>query len=176
MESHIKYLDELIMAIKDLNSGVGPQVQIKKVPVDPPSSQEYAKSLKILNTLVRNLKDQRRNNIMKNDTIFAKSVSALALLLEYNPFLLVIKDSNGCLEIQKLIDDFLVISVLNCDTHHRIWFMRRKLGNWCKVCVQFYGKPVKLQLSTHLENIINRYEQASFDRSSAGKHRARQVL
>ncbi|KOH00454.1 protein kinase MEC1 [Saccharomyces eubayanus] len=160
MESHVKYLDELIMAIKDLNSGMGPQVQIKKVPVDPPSSQEYAKSLKILNTLVRNLKDQRRNNIMKNDTIFAKSVSALALLLEYNPFLLVIKDSNGSLEIQKLIDDFLGISVLNYDTHHRIWFMRRKLGNWCKACVQFYGKPVKLQLSTHLENIINRYEQS----------------
>lgn len=85
MESHVKYLDELILAIKDLNSGVDSKVQIKKVPTDPSSSQEYAKSLKILNTLIRNLKDQRRNNIMKNDTIFSKTVSALALLLEYNP-------------------------------------------------------------------------------------------
>ena len=56
MESHVKYLDELILAIKDLNSGVGSKVQIKKVPTDPSSSQEYAKSLKILNTLIRNLK------------------------------------------------------------------------------------------------------------------------
>lgn len=160
MESHVKYLDELILAIKDLNSGVDSKVQIKKVPTDPSSSQEYAKSLKILNTLIRNLKDQRRNNIMKNDTIFSKTVSALALLLEYNPFLLVMKDSNGNFEIQRLIDDFLNISVLNYDNYHRIWFMRRKLGSWCKACVEFYGKPAKFQLTAHFENTMNLYEQA----------------
>ena len=170
MESHIRYLDELINAIKDsrlLNSGtdVSSKDNNGDLMIISPENGD-PKSLRILNTLLRNLKDVKgRNSLMKNDTVFAKSIEALDLLLRCKPFLLsshLLIGSSGYsdLGIISLINEFLDISVTNYyhDKIHRTWFIRRKLSGWCKLASQLYGNTCKVPLSEHILHLLKKKE------------------
>ncbi|CAR27457.1 hypothetical protein ZYGR_0I07320 [Zygosaccharomyces rouxii] len=127
MDPHVKYLDELILAIKEsrLSSSIGP------------------KGSKILTTLVRNLKDGK-----KNDETFGKSMEALDLLLRSNPHN----------EMESLIQEFLHICVANYHSLSRNWFIRRKLGNWCKMSVQLHGQSVRIAISNRIARLLEECE------------------
>lgn len=128
MDPHVKYLDELILAIKEsrLSSANDPKVS------------------KILATLIRNLKDPRRN-----DDMFAKSMEALDLLLKSKPHQ----------EIDAILAEFLDVSVAHYSSLHRVWFIRKSLGKWCKTSVQLYGKSAKLSLSKRIWSLLESCEQ-----------------
>lgn len=127
MDSHVKYLDELILAIKEsrLSSGIG------------------SKGSKILTTLIRNLKDGR-----KNDETFDKSMEALDLLLRLNPYE----------EMEVIIREFLQVCVANYNSLSRIWLIRRKLGSWCKMSVQLHGQRIKVSISDCLNQLLKECE------------------
>lgn len=128
MDPHVKYLDELILAIKEsrLSGGNDPKVS------------------KILATLIRNLKDPRRN-----DDMFAKSMEALDLLLRSRPHR----------EIEAIFAEFVDVCVAHYASLQRVWLVKRKLGWWCKTSVQLYGKNTKLSLSKHVRALLESCEQ-----------------
>lgn len=159
MEAHVKYLDELKVAIKEsrLVHSQADTNSSKSTQVFQPSNQDDPKSVKILTTLIKNLKDTQRNDMMNNDTVFAKSIEALDLLLRLKPFLLICSDRKT--DITFIIDEFISIAMLNYNTPHRMWFIRRKVGSWCQLCVRLYGKHSKLILSNYIQKLIETCEQ-----------------
>lgn len=159
MESHIKYLDELKEAI---NESRLPISGAKTDDFDGSSGtrvdEDDIKSLKILRTMVRNLKDPQRNDMMRNNTVFSKSVQVMDSLIKSRPNLLQRRfDKNSNLTI--LISDLLDISVINYTQTHRLWFLRKKLGSWCKIAVQLFGGRYKILVSDFIMDLIGRFEQ-----------------
>lgn len=158
MESHTKYLDELKDAIKESripHSGCGTDEFDREgdIRVD----EDESKSLKILKTMIRNLKDPQRNGMMKNNTVFAKSVQVIDALIQSRPNLLL--QHNGSTDLTTLISDMLDISVINYEQAHRMWFLRKKLGIWCKIVVQFYGNHYRVLISDFIMSLVTRFEQ-----------------
>lgn len=157
MDSHVKYLDELKLAIKE-----APLLQSAAADVGGSNnnngmSSDDLKSVKIMTAMVRNLKDSQRNNMLKNDTIFAKSVQVLDLLIRSKPYLLQLSEKK--VDIMVLARDFLEISVINHLVPHRLWFLRRNLGGWFKTCVLLYGYEWKVKLSDFMSELIAQCEQ-----------------
>ncbi|CCF60493.1 hypothetical protein KAFR_0K01390 [Kazachstania africana CBS 2517] len=141
MDSHLSYLDELTLAIKESRLN---------------SDSNFAKNLKLLNTLLQNLQDLDRINLWSNDAIFAKTLDTLDLLLKCNTYLLFSKDSVG---IISLWDSMLNIGCINRNSIDRLWFIRRKISSWCNLSVQLFGYDCKLKLSVHIQNSLIKLEQ-----------------
>ncbi|EDO16759.1 hypothetical protein Kpol_526p12 [Vanderwaltozyma polyspora DSM 70294] len=172
MDSHIKYLDELINAIKGFRTvtegSENVQEYTKNLPLLKIPDNGYSKSVKIINTLLRNLYDcERKDSLMRNDIIFAKSIEALDLLICSNPFILSnflqLGINNGeppKLGIISLFDQLLEISIshYDIDPHHRIWFIRKKISNWCKISIRLYSEVCKIALSEHIIQLIKTLE------------------
>ena len=180
MESHIRYLDELIQAISDSRVSSTQSTQSSSVTASndkyppPIPTGDDSKSLKIAKTLVNNLKDPQRTKLLQNDTIFAKTMEALDLLIRSKPYLLIIRtlgidpgvpskkyglgDNESPLGIVVLLRNFLHISILNFDSMHRLWFIRRKVGSWCSTVSQLYGLSDKLRLSAYIKYLLNHLE------------------
>ena len=182
MESHIRYLDELIQAINQNDSRVSSTQSTQSSSVTA-SNEKYpppiptgddSKSLKIAKTLVNNLKDPQRAKLLQNDTIFAKTMEALDLLIRSKPYLLISRtfeidpgipskkyglgNNESPMGIVILLRNFLHISILNFDSMHRLWFIRRKIGSWCSIMWQLYGLPDKLRLSAYIKYLLNHLE------------------
>lgn len=157
MDSHVRYLDELKLAIKESRL-------IQPFAADGGHSNENGetsnddlKSLKILNTMIRNLRNAERNDIMENNRIFASSVEVLDLLIRSKPYLLKQSENKG--DLTTLVSDLLDISILNYMVPHRMWFLRRKLGGWCNATVLLYGNQWKLKLSEFISEIVAKCEK-----------------
>lgn len=132
MDSHLRYLDELILAIQEL--GFDPKDRKNNDSLISPtiaSNEEDAKNCKILNTLMENLQEDSESSIMKNDEVFAKTLEALDSLLTKRPYLLYPPSKLAVGEykgIVNLMDKFLEVSIVNFDIKHRLWFLRKKLA------------------------------------------------
>lgn len=158
MESHIRYLDELILAIRE--SKLSDSNSVLEIP-----TQIDNKSLKIIDTLINQLTDTQRDSFWKNDTIFSKSIEALNLLIMSDPSILIHNLDNGGENINdgefgiiKITKDILDICLLNYETPHRLWFLRRKLGNWYKLTAEVHDPKYKIQLSKFIQDLINNCE------------------
>lgn len=158
MEAHVKYLSELILAIREsrLNE-TAVDGHSKKIQTKLPSNDSELKSLKIITTLIKNLNNDQRANLMQNDSIFAKTIDALDLLVRTNPYLLV--HSGKGIDITIIFDEFISLSISNYKNYHRMWFIRRKLGKWCKIGAQLYGNHFKNTLSNHCSLHLDRCER-----------------
>ncbi|CCH61863.1 hypothetical protein TBLA_0F03250 [Henningerozyma blattae CBS 6284] len=157
METHLKYLEELSLAIKDSIKRQENEDPISDTNQFPPyKSNENgmgdSKSLKVLNTLLASLKDTRPlNPLNKNDEVFAKCLQVIDLLFQSRPYLIYKMIISFCNEI-------LDISLLNFDNIHRLWLLRLKIGNACKYAYAMYGYTMKFKISEYLFSIVNTNE------------------
>ncbi|CAB4251907.1 similar to Saccharomyces cerevisiae YBR136W MEC1 Genome integrity checkpoint protein and PI kinase superfamily member [Maudiozyma barnettii] len=163
MESRIKYLDELsVVLLRSKVSKLKDQNIAPKVPEDgDPNSCELIKFL------VKNLLDSQKGEVFKSTTIFSKSMQVLDLVITTNPYLLIhtsldivpSDNQKQSIGILSLIEIFIEISVLNIDRQDRLWFIRRKLGNWCQLVTDIYGSHYKLIQSYFFETTLDKYEK-----------------
>ncbi|CAL9732411.1 serine/threonine-protein kinase Mec1p [Monosporozyma unispora] len=170
MEAHAKYLDELIGAIKEFrltsfdSTSVAQNNSITNLPIQR-SLDEDPKSLKVLSTLLANLKDSHKRKYLRNDSIFGKTIQALDLLLSSRPFLLVADiptsstNEETILGIKRIINNILQVTINNYNNAHRIWFLKKKLGKWCKLLVNLYKIEFKYKMSEHILTLVSNTEQ-----------------
>ncbi|QLQ78832.1 hypothetical protein HG537_0B01800 [Torulaspora globosa] len=161
MESHIKYLDELKEAINGSRiplsgSGTDEFSSGSSTRVEEDEGREVP--VKILTTMIRNLKNPQKNDMMKNNAVFAKSIQVMDALIRSRPGLLV--QRNGNVDLGTLISDLVDISVINYEQTHRMWFIRRKLGCWCKIFAQLYGGVHKMVISNVILDLLARFEES----------------
>lgn len=155
----MKYLDELILAIRESRlDQPGVDGYPRSIQVAVPLNGNNLKSLKILTTLLRNLNDSQRINLMKNDTIFAKTIDALDLLLRSNPYLFIFSEKR--IDITSIMEEFLILSTSNYENCYRMWFIRRKVGNWCETATQLFGGPFKNLLTGYFSSLLERCERS----------------
>ena len=170
MEQHSKYLDELIVAIKEsrLTSFDAKSVPEHSLTNDVPIQKTLdkdPKSLKVLLTLLNNLKDENKKKYIANDDIFGKTVQALDLLISSRPFLLVSQvpvtysTDETVLGLKRIIKDILLVGIHYYDIPHRLWFLRRKLGKWCNLLINLYSVQYKYEISEYLVSIMATTEQ-----------------
>ncbi|SMN17993.1 similar to Saccharomyces cerevisiae YBR136W MEC1 Genome integrity checkpoint protein and PI kinase superfamily member [Maudiozyma saulgeensis] len=163
MESRIKYLDELSMVLLRSKASKLKDQNIKpKIPEDgDPNSCELIKFL------IKNLLDSQKGEVFKSSTIFSKSMQVLDLVITTTPYLLIhtsldivsLDNQKQTIGILALIEIFIEISVLNIDRPDRLWFIRKKLGNWCQLVNEIYGNHFKLIQSKFFETMIDKYEK-----------------
>ncbi|CCD22813.1 protein kinase MEC1 NDAI_0A06590 [Naumovozyma dairenensis CBS 421] len=158
MESHIRYLDELILAIegtefitKDEYFTYPPNINLN----------DDTKYIKIIKTLLKNLKESPDTSSMINDKVFSKSIIVLDILFQKKPYLLVCSDllDKNLLTIISLIDEFLIVSNLNYAIRHRQWFIRKKVGSWCKLTTILFGRQCKNKISEHFQATLASVER-----------------
>lgn len=160
MESQLKYLDELIHAIKqtrqvsrasEFNSLSFPNGDAI---ISPECNND--KSFKIITTLLRNLNKDfsvsapAKDGIGQNnrDIVIVKSLHALNLLIESKPFLLdskmVMHDSQVTLGNSPLMELLVVemfgLSIRNYRSPHKLWLISKYLNNWCSLYTVLFKK------------------------------------
>lgn len=170
METHAKYLDELIGAIKESrltsfdSNSASENNSVTNLPIQR-SLDEDPKSLKVLLTLLTNLKDYHKRKYLKNDIIFGKTIQALDLLLSSRPFLLIAEiptsstKEENILGIKRIINDMLQVGINNYSNPQRIWFIRKKLAKWCKLLMNLYKIEYRYEMSEHIVSLIVSTEQ-----------------
>lgn len=158
--SHLKYLDELILAIKSskINPGYSQSstgsASYSDFPPPIPNDGD-PKGLKVLKTLIKNLHDP---NLLPE--IFSKAIEALDLLIQSKPYLLqIIIDNSTTCGIEWLVERFKDIAVINWDKITYLWLLRRKLASWCALTVNMYGLRWELTLSNQILSLLAKHEE-----------------
>lgn len=170
MEQHSKYLDELIIAIKESrltsfdSKNVSGNDLVNNIPIQK-SLDEDPKSLKVLLTLLSNLKDENKKKYIVHDNIFGKTIQALDLLISSRPFLLVSEvpvtygTDETVLGVKRIIKDILLVGMNYYDIPHRLWFLRKHLGKWCNLIMNLYNVQYKYEITAYLLSLITTTEQ-----------------
>lgn len=170
MEQYSKYLDELIIAIKESrltsfdSKNVSENNLMNNVSIQK-SLDKDPKSLKVLLTLLSNLKDENKKKYIVNDNIFGKIVQALDLLISSRPFLLVSEvpitysTNETILGIKRIIKDVLFVGMSYYDVPHRLWFLRKHLGKWCNLLINLYNMQYKYEITEYFLSLITTTEQ-----------------
>ena len=159
METHISYLDELILAVKRKSISNSKNNEFPtKIPEDGDSE-----SIALIEMVVNKLTSMHRNDALNSGELFSKSLKLMDLLLTSKPYLLIHKglktsstndSSDDKIGIVRLLGMFLQLSVLNINNPHRIWLIRKKVGEWCVLTHQLYGGKYRLIQSTYIETLL----------------------
>ncbi|SCV04485.1 LANO_0G10484g1_1 [Lachancea nothofagi CBS 11611] len=145
MESRVKYLDELILAIK---SSAEENVTFDSFP--PRSSMTTdLKSMKVIDILLKNLVTPRLSS-----SIFARSLEALDLLLRRKPYLLFLSmgvpDKTEEVGIIWILTQFIKVSCIQWGSPTFLWTVKQKIGRWCNI----YSNLTDLESKTLISGFI----------------------
>ncbi|SCU88316.1 LAMI_0D09626g1_1 [Lachancea mirantina] len=150
MDSRVKYLDELFLALKTSREAN------KTESIDNSSQGEFppryrrgeaVKASKVAKTLIRNLREPGIRS-----GAFEKSIQVLDLLYRAQPYLLQCdepSDENN-IGIEWAINRALEISLIHWNNKAYLWLLHRKVAEWCAFTVGYYGSRWKLRLTNYL--------------------------
>ncbi|CUS22014.1 LAQU0S04e06194g1_1 [Lachancea quebecensis] len=160
MESRVKYLDELIVAIKTSRDDESPN---QAFPPEPPINGDH-KSSKVVATLLKNLKSAGVPS-----SVFVRSLEALDLLFQSKTYLLFgkVEASSSEAGIIWLLKQILEVSNTHWESTHYKWLLKQKVASWCKlasdcqesdakslISMFVFGQATKLE--TQLTSIFNK--------------------
>lgn len=160
MDSRVKFLDELILAIRSSSSpeptGSQGPTHNDSFPLAAPHAGD-PKATKVLKTLVKNLHEAR-----SPPDIFYKSIEALDMLIQMKPYILHIpvagvSDEVGIIWLLSKLHD---ISCIHWERNSYLWVIRRKLFQWCQLISDTDGLNWSVTISSHLFSQLTRKEEA----------------
>ncbi|CEP61553.1 protein kinase MEC1 LALA0_S03e05446g [Lachancea lanzarotensis] len=150
MESRVKYLNELMLAIRGLTDD---SAKIDLFAQDTPLTSD-PKALKIVNILVQNLS----SSPISTD-VFSKSLRALDLLLRKKPHLLSCPlDSSNSPGILWLLNHFISIACIHWDHPAYQWSIKRNIGNWIQFYTSFASLDAGPLVSRHIFGKLAAFE------------------
>ncbi|CAR24248.1 protein kinase MEC1 [Lachancea thermotolerans CBS 6340] len=160
MESRVKYLDELVLAIKTSRDEESPN---QVFPPEPPTNGDH-KSFKVVVTLLKNLKSPGVPS-----SVFVRSLEALDLLFQSKTYLLLGAVETGSTEsgLIWLLKQILEVSTTHWESVHYKWLLKQKVASWCKLasdCQEFEAKSListfvfgqVAKLETQLTSVFNK--------------------
>lgn len=152
MNTHVKYLEELIAAIK--SEGLKNRNSNGFLEHFPPCGplEDDIKSLKVMKILIRNLV-----NTNVSGQIFGKTLVSFDLLIKEKSYLLTSK-LEGQLGIIWIFNQFLEIALQNFDKKKYLWLLNRKICNWCQICIDCYGFSWQKIIEDYIFKSMNNLE------------------
>lgn len=155
MESQVRYLDELVIAVRESkkrtdHTSVGTAI-FQEAEVD-------VKCLQIVHTLLRNINDINNET---PDIIFHKSLTALDITLSTQPYLLSVPSElhhGENILLVELINSLLKLAQRCYPNIHRLWFIRNKIGKWCQLGTRLFGTELKSTINKHFQYLATKFE------------------
>ncbi|SCU97233.1 LAFA_0G10462g1_1 [Lachancea sp. 'fantastica'] len=153
MESRVKYLNELMLAIRGLTDD---STKVDLFARDALMTSD-PKALKIISILLQNLS----SSSVPTD-VFSKSLQALDLLLRKKPHLLICSlDSDGGSHnagILWLLNNFVNIACTHWEQPAYQWLIKRKTENWCHLYSSLAGLNAGPLLARYILSKIATFE------------------
>lgn len=141
-KTKVKYLDELIFAIKSSETDNFSITEAGNYQLDDRTNKAYQ-------TLLRNINDETAS-----DCVFQKSLEALALLLKTNT-LLINGTVDGISMVQYVLNDMVMCSITYWSNLQRSWLVRRMAQRWLTV----YSFSLSSETALWVSNKIDHFER-----------------